>query len=51
MRKLVYFALFVIGLTLIITGHQMIGPVGLLIMLVGLSFQIGLLWIYNQSYK
>ena len=42
---------FVVCIALVIVGQRIIGPSGLLMMLVGLAGLLILLWLYNRQYK
>jgi len=49
--RLLYLIVFIVSMTLIITGQRNIGPAGLLTMLVGLVGILVLLYLYNKKYQ
>ncbi|WMT40253.1 hypothetical protein RE628_23800 [Paenibacillus sp. D2_2] len=51
LRYLLMLIVFVIAMTLVITGQKSIGLAGLGMMLSGLGLLVGLLWFYNRQYK
>ena len=48
---MVYLLVFIISMTLIVTGQRSIGPLGLLFMLIGLVGILLLLYLYNKKYQ
>lgn len=51
LTRLLYLAVFVIGLALIVIGQRRIGPVGLLLMVMGLAGILLLLYLYNRKFQ
>lgn len=51
LRYLLMLIVFIIAMTLVITGQKSIGPAGLSTMLIGLGLLVGLLWFYNRQHK
>lgn len=44
-------AVFVVSMALIVVGQRRIGPMGLLLMVVGLAGILLLLYLYNRKYQ
>lgn len=51
LTRLLYLAVFVIGLALIVVGQHRIGPIGLLLMVMGLAGILLLLYLYNRKFQ
>ncbi len=51
MKRLLYLLIFIASIVLIIAGQRNIGPIGLLVMLVGLAGILILLFLYNKKYQ
>ncbi len=49
--RLLYLLVFIVSMVLIIAGQKNIGPVGLLVMLLGLGGILLLLYLYNKKYQ
>lgn len=49
--RLIYLLVFVGSMALIVVGQRNIGPVGLLLMIVGLAGILILLYLYNKKYQ
>lgn len=49
--KLLYLLVFIISIVLVTSGQRNVGPVGLLIMLIGLAGILLLLYLYNKKYQ
>lgn len=49
--RLFYLLVFIVSMTLIVTGQRNIGPGGLVTMLVGLLGILALLYLYNKKYQ
>ena len=43
--------IFIASMVCVILGQQHTGPVGLIVMLVGLGGLLFLLWLYNRKYR
>ena len=43
--------IFVASISCVIVGQQHTGPIGLLVMILGLGGLLFLLWLYNRKYK
>lgn len=46
-----YLLIFIISMVLITTGQRDVGPIGLIIMLIGLAGILLLLYLYNKKYQ
>ncbi len=51
MINLLYLLVFIVSMALIITGQRNIGPIGLLIMIIGLAGILSLLYLYNKKFQ
>lgn len=49
--RLLYILAFIISMAFIISGQRNIGPLGLLVMLIGLAGILILLYLYNRKYQ
>ena len=49
--RLFYLLVFIGSMALIVTGQRNIGPVGLLIMIIGLAGILVLLYLYNKKFQ
>lgn len=49
--RILYLIIFVISIVLITTGQRDIGPIGLIVMLIGLAGILLLLYLYNKKYQ
>ena len=43
--------IFIASICCVVIGQQHTGPVGLLVMILGLAGLLFLLWLYNRKYK
>lgn len=43
--------IFVASICCVVMGQQHTGPIGLIVMIVGLSGLLFLLWLYNRKYR
>lgn len=50
-RSTIMAIVFIVGIALVIGGHQNVGAPGLCVMLLGLALLAGLLWFYNRKYR
>ena len=51
LKTILIVIVFIISLLCVILGQQHTGPIGLLVMIVGLAGLIFLLWLYNRNYR
>ena len=51
LTRLLYLTVFVIVLALIVVGQRRIGPIGLLLMVMGLAGILLLLYLYNRKFQ
>lgn len=51
LTRLLYLTVFVIGPALIVVGQRRIGPIGLLLMVMGLAGILLLLYLYNRKFQ
>ncbi len=49
--RFLYLLIFVISIVLITTGQRDVGPIGLIIMLIGLAGILLLLYLYNKKFQ
>lgn len=49
--RFLYLLIFIVSMVLITSGQRDIGPVGLIIMLIGLAGILLLLYLYNKKYQ
>ncbi len=49
--RILYLLIFIVSMVLITTGQRDVGPVGLIVMLIGLAGILLLLYLYNKKFQ
>lgn len=49
--RLLYLIIFIVSMTLIVTGQRNVGPTDLFVMLIGLGGILLLLYLYNKKFQ